>query len=149
MNSRSSINVQLEYQVLEKGIYSKNPSSSNPNQSFGSSFSENIQKNKFFSIGFSKSPNWSVSLNIDNTNTEDILVLEKKRNTNFLENLLDPIFNKSLTWSNIEFVFNPFNSTQISLSYGSQRGGVFCSNGICRYVQSFENGVKFGITAAF
>ncbi len=149
VNSRSSINAQLEYQVLEKGIYSMNPSSSNPNQRFGSSFSENIQKNKFFSIGFSKSPNWSVSLNIDNTNTEDILVLEKKRNTNFLENLLDPIFNKSLTWSNIEFVFNPFNSTQISLSYGSQRGGVFCSNGICRYVQSFENGVKFGITAAF
>ena len=99
VNSRSSINAQLEYQVLEKGIYNMNPSSSNSNQSFGSSFSENIQKNKFFSIGFSKSPNWSVSLNIDNTNTEDILVLEKKRNTNFLF-CLKKIFQRDKTLIN-------------------------------------------------
>ena len=89
------------------------------------------------------------SLNIDNTNTEDILIIEKKRSSNFIENLLHPYIDKSLTWSNVELIFNPYNSTQISLSYGSQRGGVLCSNGICRYVQSFENGLKFGITAAF
>ena len=149
LNSRNSINTQIEYQILKKGIYSINPNSANLNQSFGSSFSEKVQRNKFISIGFSRSPKWSISLNIDNTNTEDILIIEKKRSSNFIENLLHPYIDKSLTWSNVELIFNPYNSTQISLSYGSQRGGVLCSNGICRYVQSFENGLKFGITAAF
>ena len=75
--------------------------------------------------------------------------MEKKRNNNFIETILNPAFDKSLTWSSVDIIFNIFNSTQISLTYGSQRGGVFCSNGICRYVQSFENGIKFGVTAAF
>ncbi len=149
LNAINSINAQLEYQILKKGIYSLNSAIQNASENFGSSFSENIQTNKFVSIGFSKSPKWSISLNIDNTNTEDILILEKKRNNNFIETLLNPVFDKSLTWSNIDIVLNVFNSTQLSFTYGSQRGGVLCSNGICRYVQSFENGFKFGITAAF
>ena len=149
LNAINSINAQLEYQILKKGIYSLNSAIQNASENFGSSFSENIQTNKFVSIGFSKSPKWSISLNIDNTNTEDILIIEKKRNNNFIETLLNPVFDKSLTWSNIDIVLNVFNSTQLSFTYGSQRGGVLCSNGICRYVQSFENGFKFGITAAF
>ena len=143
LNAINSINAQLEYQILKKGIYSLNSAIQNASENFGSSFSENIQTNKFVSIGFSKSPKWSISLNIDNTNTEDILIIEKKRSNNFIETLLNPVFDKSLTWSNIDIVLNVFNSTQLSLTYGSQRGGVLCSNGICRYVQSFENGFKF------
>lgn len=149
LDAENSLNAQLEYQVLKKGIYSMNPDMKNTHQSFGSSFSKNAQINKFLSIGFSRSPKWSISLNVDNTNTEDVLVMEKKRNNNFIETILNPVFNKSLTWSSVDIVFNVLNSTQLSLTYGSQRGGVFCSNGICRYVQSFENGFKFGITAAF
>ena len=149
LNAINSINAQLEYQILKKGIYSLNSAIQDASENFGSSFSENIQTNKFVSIGFSKSPKWSISLNIDNTNTEDILIIEKKRNNNFIETLLNPVFDKSLTWSNIDIVLNVFNSSQLSFTYGSQRGGVLCSNGICRYVQSFENGFKFGITAAF
>ena len=149
LNTKNSINAQLEYQSLKKGIHSFNPEIKNGSQSFGSAFSKDLQINRFISVGFSNSPKWSMSLNIDNTNTEDILVMEKKRNNNFIETILNPAFDKSLTWSSVDIIFNIFNSTQISLTYGSQRGGVFCSNGICRYVQSFENGIKFGVTAAF
>ena len=149
LDSKNSINAQFEYQSLKKGIYSFNPQISNANLIYGSSFSKNTQTNTFLSLGFSRSPKLSISLNVDNTNTEDILVMERGRNNNIIENILNPIVDKSLTWANIDIVFNAFNSTQISLTYGSQRGGVFCSNGICRYVQSFENGFKFGITSAF
>ena len=149
LDSKNSINAQFEYQSLKKGIYSFNPQISDANLSYGSSFSKSTQTNSFISLGFSRSPKLSISLNVDNTNTEDILVMERGRNNNLIENILNPIVDKSLTWANIDIVFNAFNSTQISLTYGSQRGGVFCSNGICRYVQSFENGFKFGITSAF
>ena len=78
-----------------------------------------------------------------------MFAIQKGRNTNFIESALNQFFNKSLTWASIDLVYNTFNSTQLSISYGSQRGGVYCSNGICKYMQPFENGFKFGITTAF
>ena len=114
-----------------------------------SSFEKNYQINRFISIGYSQSPKWSLSINIDNANTDDVFAIQKGRNTNFIESALNQFFNKSLTWASMDLVYNTFNSTQLSISYGSQRGGVYCSNGICKYVQPFENGFKFGITTAF
>ena len=149
INEKNSINVQIEYQKIKKGMYSLNSALSSKGEIFGSSFEKNHQINRFISIGYSQSPKWSLSINIDNANTDDVFAIQKGRNTNFIESALNQFFNKSLTWASIDLVYNTFNSTQLSISYGSQRGGVYCSNGICKYVQPFENGFKFGITTAF
>ena len=46
-------------------------------------------------------------------------------------------------------VYNINQNYQLSLTYGSMRGGVLCSNGVCRYVQPFENGFKIGLVSSF
>ena len=127
----------------------KNPEANLGKEVFGSAFAEDIQGNTFLSIGYSRSPYWSISIDIDNASTEDILVVENGRNNNFVENFLNPFFDKSMTWASINYSMNLFSSTLISLSYGSQRAGIFCSNGVCRNMQAFEKGIKLGVTTAF
>ena len=148
-NEKNSINIQMEYQEIKKGMYGFNTETNSKEEIFGSSFEKKHQINRFISIGYSRSPKWSLSINIDNTNTDDVFAIEKGRNTNLIESAFDQFFDKSLTWASMDLIYNTLNSTQLSVSYGSQRGGVYCSNGICRYVQPFENGFKFGITTAF
>ena len=149
LDTKHSINMQFEYQRIKKGMYGFNSALDNSKEIFGSSFEKDSQINRFISIGYSQSPKWSVSINIDNRNTDDVFAIEKGRNNNAIENALNSIINKDFTWSSVDMIYNIFYSTQLTISYGSQRGGVFCSNGICRYVQPFENGFKFGIVAAF
>lgn len=51
-------------------------------------------------------------------------------------------------WFTIEAGYRLFYSNNISISYGRERGGQTCSNGVCRYVQPFE-GVRFSILSTF
>ena len=59
------------------------------------------------------------------------------------------LFNDELTWASVEITYNFKQDHRFSLSYGSKRGGVYCSNGICRYMQPFENGFIFKIISSF
>lgn len=149
LTTQNSFNLQLEYQQIKKGIINRNATIDKTKDVFGSSFVDDFQINSFVSIGYSRSPDWSISLDIDNTSTEDIMVIENKKDSNFIEDILNPFFDKSLTWANINYSRNFFNSTLVSFSYGSQRAGVYCSNGVCRNVQAFEKGIKFDITTTF
>ena len=149
LTPQNSFNFQFEYQKIKKGMIIKNPEANLGKEVFGSAFAEDIQGNTFLSIGYSRSPYWSISIDIDNASTEDILVVENGRNNNFVENFLNPFFDKSMTWASINYSMNLFSSTLISLSYGSQRAGIFCSNGVCRNMQAFEKGIKLGVTTAF
>jgi len=45
-------------------------------------------------------------------------------------------------WSGIDFTYNINNSSQLSLFYGSQKGGLVCANGSCVIQPDFEDGFK-------
>ena len=74
-------------------------------------------------------------------------VLGTVRNKNSIEEMLGNLWDTSLTWANIEISYNISSNHRLTVMYGSQRGGVLCSNGVCRYVQPFENGFKIGLIA--
>jgi hypothetical protein len=90
-----------------------------------------------------------MTLSIDYSNTEELVVIDKVRNKNLIEETLDNIWDTSFAWASIGMIYNINQNHQLSLSYGSQRGGVFCSNGVCRYIQPFENGFKIGLMSNF
>ena len=47
----------------------------------------------------------------------------------------------------IENVIN--DGSALEVFYGSIRGGLDCTNGVCRYIQSFEDGVKIDYNVSF
>ena len=150
-----SIDFSFEYQDLKKGFITyQNISEIYPgekiiSEKFFSNFSKDTQINRFISIGYSSSPKWSINLGIDYADTEESIVVTRERHSNSIENILDDIINKKLTWINLETAYNFNESYRLILSYGSKRGGVYCSNGVCRYIQPFENGFTAGLIAVF
>ena len=45
-------------------------------------------------------------------------------------------------WYAVDYTINLPNSAQISLFYGSQKGGLICANGSCVIQPDFEDGFK-------
>ena len=90
-----------------------------------------------------------MNLSIDYADSEEKIVLETDRHNNSLEQLISKYFNDELTWANMEITYNFKQNYRFSFSYGSKRGGVYCSNGICRYMQPFENGFILKIISSF
>jgi hypothetical protein len=144
-----SIDILFEYQEKKKGVklFSNYPELGQ--DLFDSLYLNDKQINRFISLGVAKSPRWSATLSVDYSNTDERIVIANDRKNNAIEKALDTLWDTSLTWANFEMVFNVNQKTRLSLSYGSQRGGVFCSNGVCRYIQPFENGYKLGIISSF
>ena len=52
-------------------------------------------------------------------------------------------------WSGIDFTYNFNNSSQLSLFYGSQKGGLVCANGSCVIQPDFDEGIKLTYRTAF
>ncbi|MBZ0203798.1 MAG: hypothetical protein IT281_01295 [Ignavibacteria bacterium] len=70
-------------------------------------------------LSISRSPNLIISGTVESTNDEE-----------------DPSGKK--LWAKGELTFKFSSSNTIMLSYGSERGGLQCSSGICRYVNPFN-----------
>ena len=49
---------------------------------------------------------------------------------------------KSNEWIGADFSYKLNTETQISLFYGSQKGGLVCANGICTEQPGFKDGFK-------
>lgn len=75
--------------------------------------------NRFLSFTLSRSPNLNLTANFEST-TDDEEPTGKK------------------FWWLGEVLFKINQSNTVSVSYGSERGGLRCANGICRFVQPFE-----------
>ena len=146
INQRFSLELKYEYQKLKKGVnaYSELPTNM---PSFTSNFLKDKQINRIISVGLGRSPLWSISLMMDYANTEERIIVDEVRNKNSIEEMLGNLWDTSLTWANIEISYNISSNHRLTVMYGSQRGGVLCSNGVCRYVQPFENGFKIGLIA--
>ena len=56
---------------------------------------------------------------------------------------------KTSQWPGLDFSYNLTSESQLSLFYGSQKGGLVCANGICAEQPGFEDGVKITFRSLF
>jgi hypothetical protein len=75
--------------------------------------------NNLFSVSLSRSPNISATFSAEFTNDEE-----------------EPTGKKNWFIGEVSYKFNSANS--LTVSYGTERGGLKCTNGICRFVRPFE-----------
>ena len=104
------------------------------------------ETNNFISLSISKSPLWSLAFTLDKTNVSEVI-----NRGNEFENTLEKLFNidQSRNWVNVEFVYNISSTIRLSLLYGSLKGGLVCTNGICRIIEPFNDGFKMRLTSMF
>ena len=120
-----------------------------------------FQVNRMISLSMGKASKWALTLNYDWTNVQEIVTIDP--NYNPLEALLygdgkyfsgkrgrydPPSFTKN-KWVSMEFSYNLSSTQRISFLYGSIQGGLVCSNGICRILQPFNDGLKLSYSAVF
>ena len=56
---------------------------------------------------------------------------------------------KSNNWTALDLSYKISSETQVSIFYGSQKGGLVCANGICAEQPGFENGYKITFRSLF
>ncbi|SVD96666.1 uncharacterized protein METZ01_LOCUS449520, partial [marine metagenome] len=64
-------------------------------------------------------------------------------------NKVDPPDFIQKKWVSLELAYNLTSSQRISILYGSLQGGLFCSNGVCRTIAPFNDGIKLSYSAIF
>lgn len=82
--------------------------------------------NQFISLTLSRSPNLNLTFNTESTNDDE-----------------EPTGKKFWWLGEVNYKINQSNT--VTASYGSERGGLRCANGICRFVKPFEG---FRVTVA-
>lgn len=85
--------------------------------------------NHLFSLNYSRSPSLSAAVSFEFTDDEE-----------------EPTGKDS--WYLAEVMYKINQSNTVNVSYGSERGGLRCTNGICRFVQPFQ-GFRLGIATQF
>jgi hypothetical protein len=120
-----------------------------------------FQINRMVSVSVGKASKWAITLNYDWTNVQEIVTTDPKYNplealvygdikyfTGDREKNSAPSFTKN-KWVALEFSYNLSSTQRISFLYGSIQGGLVCSNGICRILQPFNDGLKLSYSAIF
>ena len=120
LNDLWSIEVQLELQRAKKGF----EVTTNDESSFVSLLSEKYQDNIFLGFTVNHAP-WSITVATESTNSDESL-------SNFDSN----------TWNSVALTYRIKSDNILEVFYGSIRGGLDCTNGVCRYIQPFENGLR-------
>ena len=120
LNDLWSIEVQLELQRAKKGF----ELTTNDESSFVSLLSEKYQKNIFLGFTVNHTP-WSLTVATESTNSDESL-------SSFDSN----------TWNSVALTYRIKSDNILEVFYGSIRGGLDCTNGVCRYIQQFENGLR-------
>ena len=128
LNDLWSIEMQLELQRAKKGFEVTN----NGKSSFTSLLSEKYQKNTFVSLTANYSSKWSLTIANESTNSDEAL-------SNFESN----------TWNSMSLTYKIKPDSALEVFYGSIRGGLDCTNGVCRYIQSFEDGLRIDYNVSF
>lgn len=139
-NSQWSYDVQFEYQKLKTGF--KRTTISDVDgidnlYSFHSLLSKKEQINRFISFSANYNQSWTFNFSFETTNAD-----ESKLNDNTNDN-----FDSSNSWDSIGVSYKFDSDDTLQLFYGSVRGGLDCTNGVCRYVQAFEDGLRIDYTS--
>ena len=140
--------------IDEPSTYIEQTTSNYPNET-------PFQINRMISLSMGKASKWAITLNYDWTNVQEIVTLDP--NYNPLEALIygdieyfkgnrdknrPPSFTHN-KWVSMELSYNLSSTQRISFLYGSIQGGLVCSNGICRILQPFNDGLKLSYSAIF
>jgi hypothetical protein len=120
------------------------------------------QYNRLVYVSISKAPKWSFTITHDWTNAYDastpvdpyynpleaLIYGDLKYFTGDRDNIDPPSFIQN-RWVSFELAYNVTSSQRLSVMYGSIQGGLFCSNGICRLIPPFNDGLKISYSASF
>ena len=120
------------------------------------------QYNRLLYISVSKAPKWSFTITQDWTSAFDaglptdpyynpleaLVSGDLKYFTGQRDNTDPPSWAEN-RWISAEFAYNITSSQRLSIFYGSIQGGLFCSNGICRLIPPFNDGLKIIYSASF
>jgi hypothetical protein len=133
VNPLWNIEVQLEMQKLKTGFETTTLSNGTvDNHSYTSLLSEEYQKNLFIALSANYNQKWSFNLSHESTNSDESL----------LDNGQNESFDSSNDWSSASIAYKFDSDHTLELFYGSIRGGLDCTNGVCRYIQAFDDGIR-------
>ncbi len=138
--SKWSFEMQLEYQKLKTGfknIIISDVAGIDDLYSFHSLLSEKYQINKFISLSTNFDQKWTFNFSVETTNAD-----ESKLNNDSNEN-----FDSSNSWKSFGVSYKFDTDDTLQVFYGSVRGGLDCTNGVCRYIQSFDDGLRIDYTS--
>ena len=120
------------------------------------------QYNRMIYVTLSKAPTWSFTITHDWTNGFDgpttvdpyynpleALIFGDLKYFTGERNRIEPPNFIQKRWVSAELAYNITSSQRVSIMYGSIQGGLFCSNGICRLIAPFNDGIKFSYSAIF
>ena len=110
--------------------------------------SKDFQYNHMITIGLGRSPHWSLSLTIESSSTYEYGP-QIPSITNPMEKFIGNFMDLENKWIALDLMVNINESTRLDIMYGTLRGGIICSNGICRYVEPFDDGFKLSLTSVF
>ena len=122
----------------------------------------NKQYNRLIYFSVSKASKWSLTITHDATNAfetgqlkdpyynplEALIYGDIKYFTGNRKNTNAPSWAQN-RWVSAEFAYNITSSQRVTIMYGSIQGGLFCSNGICRIIPPFNDGLKVSYSASF
>tara|TARA_B100000965_G_scaffold325362_1_gene287612 strand:- start:684 stop:1382 length:699 start_codon:yes stop_codon:yes gene_type:complete len=136
-----NVEVQLELQKLktgfDTGIFSEIDQQINSN--FYSLLSEEYQENIFLSLSAQYNQRWSFNVSHESTNSDESLLNDGE----------DDSFDSSNDWNSFSIAYNFESDHMIEFFYGSIRGGLDCTNGVCRYIQAFDDGIRIDYSRNF
>ena len=92
--------------------------------------SEKYQYNHMITIGLGKSPHWSLSLTVESSSTYEYGP-KIPSIINPLEKFMSNFINLDNKWIALDLMINLNENTRLDIMYGTLRGGIICSNGIC------------------
>ena len=122
----------------------------------------NTQFNRMINFSISKASKWSLAFNHDQSSAFDgskmidpyynpleaLIFGDLKYFTGKRDRSAPPRFGQQ-RWVSAELALNLTASQRLSIMYGSIQGGLFCSNGICRQIAPFNDGIKLTYSAIF
>jgi len=126
INNKYSVELKFEYQELEQGSLRE----TNDGNTFMSVVGKPLRYNNVISLGFASSPKWSVTYFQDNTSIDEKSL-------------------KAEQWTYWELLYRINQNMVLTYFDGSLKGGLVCSNGVCRYKQPFEDGQKVSFIYMF
>lgn len=133
LNTLWNIELQLELQKLKTGFETTILSDfGDNNHSFNSLLPEKYQKNIFLALSTNYNQKWSFNVSHESTNSDELL----------LNSGQDESFDSANYWSAISMAYKFDSDHTLELFYGSIRGGLDCTNGVCRYIQAFDDGIR-------
>jgi hypothetical protein len=135
INPSWNVEMQLELQRLKTGFDTtilSDVDEIDDNYSFTSLLTEEYQENLFLALSANYNQKWSFNLSHELTNSDESL----------LDDGHNESFDSSNDWNSASIAYKFDSDHTLELFYGSMRGGLDCTNGVCRYIQAFDDGIR-------